>query len=126
MSLQEIITNGGLTLVVILSIIQVTPVKINPWSWIARNVGKALTADVLDKLSENEADTARYRIIRFDDEIRHETRHSEEHFNQILSDIDRYEKYCASHPKYPNNKAVMAIEKIKKTYAKCKDENSFI
>jgi excinuclease UvrABC helicase subunit UvrB len=111
---------------VILSIIQVTPVKINPWSWIARNVGKALTADVLDKLSENEADTARYRIIRFDDEIRHETRHSEEHFNQILSDIDRYEKYCASHPKYPNNKAVMAIEKIKKTYAKCKDENSFI
>lgn len=126
MSLQEIVTNGGLTLVVVLSIIQITPVKVNPWSWLARAIGKALTADVLDALAENKADTARYRILRFDDEIRHGLKHSEEHFNQVLSDIDLYEKYCTNHKDYPNNKAVSAIAKIKKTYEKCKDENSFI
>jgi hypothetical protein len=126
LSLQEIITNGGLTLVVILSIIEITPVKVNPWSWIARTIGKALTADVLDELEENKADTARYRILRFDDEIRHGSKHSEEHFNQVLSDIDQYEKYCTKHKDYPNNKATSAIAKIKKTYEKCKDENSFI
>jgi uncharacterized membrane protein YbhN (UPF0104 family) len=126
LSLQEIVTNGGLTLVVVLSIIQITPVKVNPWSWLARAIGKALTADVLDALAENKADTARYRILRFDDEIRHGLKHSEEHFNQVLSDIDLYEKYCTNHKDYPNNKAVSAIAKIKKTYEKCKDENSFI
>lgn len=126
MTLQELIEKGGLSLIVILSIIQVTPIKINPWSWILRTVGKALTADVLDKLSETEADTARYRIIRFDDEIRHNTSHSEEHFNQILSDIDLYEHYCNTHHDYKNSKAVMAIAKIKETYEKCKQDNSFI
>jgi hypothetical protein len=125
LSIQEILANGGLTLVVILSIIQVAPVKINPWSWLMRIIGKALTADVLDKLEENKADTARYRILRFEDEIRHGSKHTEEHFNQILLDIDQYEKYCAKHKDYPNNRAVSSIAKIKKTYEKCKDENLF-
>jgi hypothetical protein len=110
---------------VILTIIQVTPIKVNPWSLIARAIGRALNVELMDKINENEANDVRYRIIRFDDEIRHHTMHTEEHFNQIIEDIDKYEDYCLKHPSYENNKAKMAIQNIKKTYSTCRAENTF-
>lgn len=66
------------------------------------------------------------RILRFDDEIRHKTRHSKEHFDQIIEDVDTYERYCRDHPRFPNGKAVSATDNVKRTYEKCKAENSFL
>lgn len=126
MTLQEILVSGGGILILLLTLIQVTPLKLNPWSAIAKALGKALTVDVLDKLDENSASTCRYRLIRFDDELRHDVKHTQEHFDQILDDITTYERYCKEHPNYPNSKAVLAIENIKSTYVKCRKENSFL
>ena len=77
-------------------------------------------------IAENEATTCRYRLLRFNDEILHDLRHSKEHFDQVLEDITRYETYCHEHPEYKNNKAVLAIENIKRVYQKCSDENTFL
>ena len=77
-------------------------------------------------LAENEATTCRYRILRFNDEILHDQRHSKEHFDQILDDVTRYEKFCRDHPEYENNKAILAIENIKRVYKKCTDEATFL
>lgn len=126
MTLQDILVSGGGILILLLTIIQVTPLKLNPWSVVAKALGKALTVDVLDKLDENSASTCRYRLIRFDDELRHNVKHTQEHFDQILDDITTYERYCKEHPNYPNSKAVLAIENIKSTYIKCREENSFL
>lgn len=126
MTLQEILVSGGGILILLLTLIQVTPLKLNPWSAIAKALGKALTVEVLDKLDENSASTCRYRLIRFDDELRHHVKHTQEHFDQILDDITTYERYCKEHPNYPNSKAVLAIENIKSTYVKCRKENSFL
>ena len=74
-------------------------------------------SDKMDKLSkangEGMAYTWRYRILRFNDEIIQEVRHTKEHFDQILEDIDNYEKFCKENPDFPNNKAVLAIKNIK-------------
>lgn len=126
MTLQEILVSGGGILILLLTLIQVAPLKLNPWSAIAKALGKALTVEVLDKLDENSASTCRYRLIRFDDELRHHVKHTQEHFDQILDDITTYERYCKEHPNYPNSKAVLAIENIKSTYVKCRKENSFL
>lgn len=82
--------------------------------------------DLRRENSENRANTCRYRILRFDDEIRHDEHHTKEHFDQILEDITEYEKYCDGHPEYKNNKAIMAIGNIKKVYQKCTDERTFL
>lgn len=126
MQIKDILLNSGGLLFLILTLIQITPLKINPWSAILKVIGKALTVDVLDKLDENSASTCRYRLIRFDDELRHDVKHTQEHFDQILDDITTYENYCKEHPLYPNSKAVLAIENIKETYSKCRKENSFL
>lgn len=126
MSLNEIITSGGGVLLILLTIIQLAPIKINPWSKIAKIIGRALNTEVMDKLNESEATNCRYRILRFDDEIRHKVKHTEEHFNQIMEDIDDYERYCSGHPNYKNSKSVSAIENTRRTYEKCRRENSFL
>ena len=81
------------------------------------------TAKVIE---ENEATACRYRILRFNDELINEVYHTQEHFNQILDDVTRYEKYCEEHPDYENNKAILAIQNVKNTYKKCADKNLFL
>lgn len=85
-----------------------------------------LLENLRSTISEHEATTCRYRILRFNDEILHDQKHSKEHFDQILEDITRYEKFCAEHPEYENNKAILAIENIKRVYKKCSDESTFL
>lgn len=126
MSMKEFVETGGSVLLIALTLVQVAPIRINPWSTIARVIGKALNADLNEKMDANEAKTARYRILRFDDEIRHKIRHSKEHFDQIIEDVDTYERYCQDHPRFPNGKAVSATDNVKRTYEKCKAENSFL
>ncbi len=83
--------------------------------------------DKLQKSSdEGMALTWRYRILRFDDEVRHDDKHTKEHFDQILEDITKYEKHCKENPDFENNKASLAIDNIKKVYKKCTDEGTFL
>lgn len=89
------------------------------------NLGRKM--DKLQKSNdEGSALTWRYRILRFDDEIRHDDKHTKEHFDQILEDITKYEKYCKKNPDFENNKASLAIDNIKKVYKKCTDEGTFL
>lgn len=125
MTLKDVLTSGGI-IFLILTIIQIAPIQINPWSKIARLIGHALNAEVMEKLNIYEANTRRYRILRFDDEIRHNQKHTKEHFDQIMDDITEYERYCSGNPNYKNNKAVLAIENIKKTYMVCARINDFL
>lgn len=78
------------------------------------------------KREEGVALTWRYRILRFDDEIRHGVKHTKEHFDQIMEDVTSYENYCRDHEDFPNNKAVFAIINIKNVYEQCVRENSFL
>lgn len=69
---------------------------------------------------------ARRRIIDFADECRRGTKHSEEHFKNMLSDIDTYEHYCNDHPNFENRQAALSIAFVADVYDKCKRENNFI
>lgn len=126
MTLKEILNTSGGILLVVSVLIQIAPIKINPWSALARYIGHALCGEILETIEEGKAETARYRIFRFDDEISHGVKHSEEHFNQMLEDIKTYEQYCSDHPNFKNGKAPFAISNIRKTYQKCRDNKSFI
>lgn len=126
MTLKELFETSGGVLFLVLTLVQIAPIKVNPWTALARSIGRALNKEVMDKIDEGNAKNARYRIIRFNDEVRHDVKHTEEHFDQIIEDIDIYENYCRNHPKFPNGKAVRSVANIKKIYDKCSDEHSFL
>lgn len=90
-----------------------------------RDVKTTLAAHIAAD-AEGDAKQARRRIIDFSDECRRGTLHSIEHFDNVLEDIDTYEKYCADHPKFENRKAVQSIQSILDIYEECKRENKFI
>lgn len=126
--------------IVFLSLIQVTPLKLDPWSHFFKWVGKLINGDVMKEIdglkkdvdemkkheAELEANNERNRILRFDDELRRKIDHSEEFFDQILADVSSYKKYCKEHENYPNSKAESAMKNIEDTYRRCKQENKFI
>jgi len=64
-------------------------------------------------VEESQMRASRYRIIRFDDEEMSNTRHSDDHWEQILEDVDIYENYAHSHPDFINNKGTAAMQRIK-------------
>ena len=51
MTIREIASGGGIAFVV-LTLVQIAPVKLNPWTWLARAIGRAINGDVLRKLDE--------------------------------------------------------------------------
>ena len=123
MSIQEILTNGGGLLLVGMTMIQIAPVKLNPWLLVGKAIGRAINADVIEKLDAHitmddrrTADGHRARILHFNNELLRSIDHTEEDFNEVLAEIDEYEGYCRDHPEYPNNRAVLAIENIRDTY----------
>lgn len=133
--------------VVFTYVVDISPIKVNPWKFIWKNFGKAINGEVIQKLDnlENDlsevkkrqdqqeymrkrdnTDSARTRIIRAADEIRLGTHHSKEFFDEVLLDCNRYQEYCRVHDEYKNEKAVMSIQIIEETYQKCMRENSFL
>ena len=140
MSLKEIVAGGGLIIFVLMSLIQIAPIKLNPWSWLARCIGRAINKELIDKVDdmntkivnleekadERDATLCRARFLRFGDEIMHGVPHSKEHYDQTLADIDTYETFCKSHPNYLNNVAKVTIRHIKNKYEEHLIEDSFL
>ena len=134
-------------LIVLAGMIKIPKIELNLWNWIGRTVGRSINKEMMDQVNDlqsevkgmkTEIDTlkkeeelervrmARQRILRFNDEILFEKRHSKEHFDEILDDIDTYEEYCRTHEDYENNKAVLAIATIREVYKDCLKTHDFL
>lgn len=69
------------------------------------------------KAEEYNAVNCRVRILRFEDELQANQRHSKDAWDQVMSgDIDTYENYCSQHPEFKNNITISTIEHIKHGY----------
>ena len=147
---------GGIMIVIlgcILSLIEISPIKINPWTALCRLLAKAvgitdLSEDVktmhhnmdeldakLDSLKREEesardlreALNSRRRILRFNDELLQGMRHSKEMFDDVLvEDIKKYDDYCRNNPDFINQKCVFAKDNIENAYQKCMVQHDFL
>lgn len=137
MDLKELFLGGGGFLLILLTLIQVTPIKLNPWSWVGKMLGRALNAEVLRDIEEikasqretnrrlaehiavddeRNADGYRQRILQFNNDLVRDIYHDREDFVEILLVMDRYERYCNEHKNYKNNRAINAISNINRVY----------
>lgn len=104
---------GGIILLIVgvLSLIQITPIKFNPWDMILGWVGTKINAGIKkqieavreqsdirkDEFREFWIDYQRESILRFSRECSQEVPHSREEWNHILDIIKRYEEFCRKH-----------------------------
>lgn len=118
-------------------------IKFNPLSAALKWIGKRTNGELLTKidglekkvdglegsiadLEKNDVVDCRREILQFADELRRGVKHSQETFDQILADIDTYDRYCSKHENFQNNKTIAAKKKILDVYSKCMDENTFL
>ena len=116
--------------------IKIPKIELNIWGIIGKSINKDITSKVNALNSEvselkndfevHAVNSCRERILRFNSEIMSDNKtHNKEYYDEILSDIDKYEHYCLNHPDYPNNKAMLSIENIKKTYSDLLERGDF-
>lgn len=140
MSVGQVLAGGAGVVTLVSVFIEITPVKINPVSKFLAWLGRKINGEVISKVDklesqitamqkvndEQEVINCRYRILRFGDEVKHGTRHSQEHFEQILADIDAYEIYCKDHKDFKNNKTRVTTERILDVYRECVETDDFL
>ena len=95
------------TIIIAISIfIQITPIKINPWSALFKWVGKTITDNACSKIDglikkvdqieldvkNNEKDRIRWEILDFANSCRHNHKHTRDEFQHIVSLNDKYKK----------------------------------
>lgn len=124
---------------VLFTLIEITPIKINPIKALLRWIGKAVNGEVileiaelktrLDKqqksMDENEMDRIRWEIFDFANECRNSVRHTKDEFQHI---IDLNTKYHDLLNKYGEENGVFDAEYqyILELYHKCQYENDFL
>lgn len=154
MALLQTLSTGDVVLIaaLLLSAIQIAPIRIDPWTAIIRWIGKimigdlpaqiaALEKNMADRISgvekklgeveakedERDAVNKRVRILRFEDELQRGQFHTKDSFDQVLScDITDYENYCREHPGFKNNQTAATVEHIKKIYAERLEKRDFL
>lgn len=147
MSILELFASGSGLLFLVLSMIEIAPIKVNPWSAIARALGSVINRDVIARLDdisrvqrdtqrrlddhikvddERDADMHRAKILRFNNELLRNIPHTREEFIEILAEIDGYEAFCRAHPDYQNNRAVHAVANINRVYDERLQKHDFL
>lgn len=119
--------------IIILSVVEICPIKINPWSWVGGLIGKLLgikaVSDKIDalelKVNENHATAIRVRILTFEDRLQSGENPSKDSWNQVMDDINRYETYTEKHREFKNNITITTIEHLKKEYARLLEERAW-
>lgn len=139
LKIKDGISIGGIIVVVILSLIQVSKININPWDRIFHWLGKKLFSsfsDRMDALEEKldkhiEESTlrdlrdTRVKILDFCNSCMNKRRHTREEFDYIIGLCDEYEKYITE-ANIKNGVISSAIKEIRRIYDRCIQKNGFL
>lgn len=78
-----------------------------------------------EKGDRREAVNCRVRILRFEDELQENRRHSKDSFDQVMTDITTYDHYCEQHPDFKNSQTAATVDHIQKVYADRLEKHDF-
>ena len=109
-------------------LIEVTPIKLNPWKTLFKWIGKQLNKDVNDKvteiekkvdnlqseLSDERVQNKRWSILNVSNSCRQGIVHTKEEWDHTLDEIKWYEDYCN------NNKVCNGVIEVNVTWLRKK------
>lgn len=132
MTLIEFISSisaGGVVavLVIILSLIEIVPIKVSPLAFIGKRLNKETLERVktLEKtLNEHTAQSSRSMILNFDEELTRNNPKTKEQWKTVVNAIYDYEKHCNEN-KITNGFCEEASKHILTEYQKRLQNNNF-
>ena len=143
MTLQEILSQlgvGGIGVLVLifLTLVEVTPIKINPWSVLLKWIGRKTNAELYSKVDalssdmetfkkdfENKnANDLRWSILGFASSCRKGERHSREEWKHVVEQMAFYEDYVEE-KKITNGVIKEDTKYLRNLYHRISAENDF-
>lgn len=139
MDLKEGASMVVFLLLFLMTIIQIAPIKINPWDKILVWFGNHMNADIVKrvdiiegKLDEHIKDSSDERIrkiradiLDFGNACMNHRPHTKEEYEFVISECDQYEKHIEK-MQMKNGVATATIGEIRRLYEKHLQENSFL
>jgi len=128
------------TIVIIVSIfIQITPIKVNPWSALFKWIGKTITGNACNKIDglidkvekiekdvkNNEKDRIRWEILDFANSCRNNRKHTRDEFQHIVALNDKY-KRLLQETNDTNGVFEVEYNYIQDLYAERLEKNDFL
>lgn len=124
--------NLTLTIGVVASIVEVAPIKINPWSrifnWIAEAIVGDLKKEFFEFKKDSEAKTAdrmRWDILSFANSCRRGQEHSKDEWWHCIAQIKEYEEYTQKKG-IINGVIEEDSEYLRELYHECNLKNDFL
>ena len=113
-------------------LVEITPIKINPLSWLLKWVGSKVNGEMLKRIDKleanvdtNEMDRIRWEVLDFANSCRNGRRHTQDEFEHIITLVKKYEALLEKLGR-ENGVFEMEYKYIVKLYEKCQQENDFI
>ena len=88
------VSNIGIFILIILSFVQISPVKFNPYDKFFAWLREKLIADTHERLNSLWINFYRQHILRFARECKHDVKHSPDEWHCVLTMASEYEAYC--------------------------------
>ena len=139
MNLKTGVSVAAGILVILMTLIQIAPIKLNPWDKILTWIGNHMNADIVKRVDVIEAKLdehikessdemirkVRADILSFGNTCMNGRPHTKEEFEFVISECDQYEKYIEK-TQSKNGVATATIAEIRRLYKKGLHDNSFL
>lgn len=134
-----LLNNLWITILGSITLIQVSPIKLDPWTWIGKLFRSFFTKDLDKRLNEirndieaikgtiadDKVENARWNILDFANSCRQGRRHTKEEWDHCIQSIYWYTDYCLAHN--INNGVLTECEDyLKDTYRKILEKDDFL
>lgn len=140
--LQHVVNDSGPIILIILiatTLIQISPIKINPWGSLFKWIGKQVNTEVIEKINkvesrldkhvkeslEAELRTRRVSILDFSSSVIRGVNYHKEKFDFMIGECDNYEKYCQDN-NIKNGVAEASIAEIRRIYSEHLKNGDFL
>lgn len=105
--LKDIFTNPTVIIFGAITLFEIVPIKINPWSTLFRWIGKAINGELKEQLSNLSSDVSelksdfemkkaedmRWEILEFANTCRIGNEHSKDEWRHVMNQVSEYEEY---------------------------------
>ena len=98
--IEEILTHPSIILVGVVTLVEIVPIKINPWKTLFQWIGNCITGELKSNLSEmkkdfeeTKAQDKRWHILNFANTCRNGVLHSKDEWQHVISELGEYEAY---------------------------------
>lgn len=102
---------------IILSLVEISPLKINPWQWLKSFAGLPGRLEKLEhEVNDDRAFRWRQMIKNYSRQLECGGKLRDSEWMELLDTIKRYERYCEEHPDFRNGYIADCIEYIKEMH----------